>query len=290
MEKKMPAKPGSTLPSTQPSHIEEVLEGERFAFGKNWRAFLDNLNEERVLAAERSLTRMLDVENLSGATWLDIGSGSGLFSLAARRLGAQVVSVDYDPESVACTRTLRERFFSEDPDWRILEGSVLDRDFINALGRFDYVYCWGVLHHTGDMITAMDNARVPVNSHGQLYIMIYEDRGWKSRFWRMVKRTYCSGVFGRVLVLGLFFPYYLFRGFVEDVIRLQDPRKRYRDYFKDRGMSRYHDWIDWLGGYPYEFASPAEVVDFYKNRGFDACKVECPEYVFTRTSPFGSVG
>jgi len=91
----------------------------RFQFGKNWQRFLSILDEERISEAERSLKEMLEIDNLHGKTFVDIGSGSGLFSLAARRLGAKVHSFDYDPVSVACTKELKRRYFNDDSKWSI---------------------------------------------------------------------------------------------------------------------------------------------------------------------------
>ena len=100
-------------------------EEKRFGFGKNWNRFLTVLNEERIVEAERSLQEMLSCEKLSGKRFLDIGSGSGLFSLAARRLGAEVFSYDYDPASVACAEELKRRYFPDDPGWKTEQGSVV---------------------------------------------------------------------------------------------------------------------------------------------------------------------
>src|SRR5262245_23154600 len=94
------------------SHKQEVESGARFAFGENWSRFLALLNQDHIAKAERSLQQMLGMESLAGKSFLDIGSGSGLFSLAARRLGARVHSFDFDPRSVACTRELKHRFFA----------------------------------------------------------------------------------------------------------------------------------------------------------------------------------
>jgi len=138
-------------------HQNELNAGERFAFGDNWARFLSILNDERIRMAEESLKRMLEVETLAGKSFLDIGSGSGLFSLAARRLGARVHSFDYDPQSVACTAELKRRYFPDDAQWVVEEGSALDMDYLNRLGQFDVVYSWGVLHHTGAMWQALKN-------------------------------------------------------------------------------------------------------------------------------------
>ena len=141
--------------NAEATHAEQVRRGDRFEFGKNWKQFLSTLDDERIAEAERSLKSMLSVETLDGKSFLDVGSGSGLFSLAARRLGARVHSFDFDPQSVACTMELKKRFFAADSSWIIDEASVLDADYVVALGSFDVVYSWGVLHHTGAMLPAI---------------------------------------------------------------------------------------------------------------------------------------
>src|SRR5262245_11295643 len=108
-------------------------EGNRFAFGSNWRQFLSVLNPERINRAESSLLTMLKTDSLAGLRFLDVGCGSGLFSLAARRLGAFVHSFDVDLESVGCALELRRRYFPDDADWRIERGSALDRDYVGSL-------------------------------------------------------------------------------------------------------------------------------------------------------------
>ena len=158
-------------------HSMEVASGERFEFGKNWAAFLSVLDDERIATAEDSLKEMLECEDLQGKKFLDIGSGSGLFSLAARRLGATVHSFDFDPNSFACTQELRRRYFPGDADWRIEQGSALDSKYLESLGKFDIVYSWGVLHHTGEMWKALENATLPVGAGGKLFVAIYNDTG-----------------------------------------------------------------------------------------------------------------
>lgn len=173
--------------------------GPRFEFGKNWQRFLSTLDERRIAEAERSLREMLDATDLAGKSFLDVGSGSGLFSLAARRLGARVRSFDLDPRSIACTRTLKERYFADDRQWNICAGSVLDRAFLSQLGTFDVVYAWGVLHHTGAMWQAIENVLDRVGERGQLYIAIYNHQPLLSAVYTWLKwctsfcRRRCGG-------------------------------------------------------------------------------------------------
>ena len=246
---------------------QEVKQGERFQFGKNWQRFLSVLSEERIAEAEKSLKQMLDVEDLQGKSFLDIGSGSGLFSLAARRLGAKVHSFDYDPNSVACTQELRRRYFPDDSSWTIEQGSVLDIDYLKSLGQFDIVYSWGVLHHTGAMWQALEGASLLVNKPGRLFIAIYNDQGGQSKRWYKVKQLYCSGILGRALVSSFFIPYFIFSGLAVDLLKARNPVTRYTEYKKTRGMSVIHDWFDWLGGYPFEVAKPEEIFQFYRDKG-----------------------
>ncbi len=269
-----------------------MARGERFEFGENWTEFLRVLDERRIASAMRALETMLGQAGVAGKRFLDIGSGSGLSSLAAWRLGADVTSFDYDPASVACTLELRGRFAGgAEARWRVSEGSALDREFLSSLGTFDVVYSWGVLHHTGEMWRALDLAAGRVAQGGRLFVAIYNDQGAWSPRWRRIKRFYCSGVVGRWLVSAVFIPWWIARGLLADLVWLRNPLDRYRGYGEQRGMSVWHDWRDWLGGYPFEFAKPEAILDFYRARGFELRRLTtcggsmgCNEFVFERVS------
>ena len=271
-------------------HAQEVARGERFEFGANWARFLTTLREDRIAQAEASLEKMLGAGSLRGRRFLDVGCGSGLFSLAARRLGAEVHSFDYDPQSVACASELRRRYFPEDPSWRIEEGSALDRAYLASLGSFDVVYSWGVLHHTGAMWEALESAAIPVAAQGRLFVAIYNDQGTASRRWLAFKRRYNPAPAGlRLVFLGVAWLILWWRPFLKDLLRLR-PLASWRRQGRERGMSPWHDLVDWVGGYPFEFAKPEQIFDFYKERGFALEKLAtcggslgCNEFVFRKT-------
>jgi 2-polyprenyl-3-methyl-5-hydroxy-6-metoxy-1,4-benzoquinol methylase len=259
-------------------HRTEVSRGERFEFGKNWSQFLSVLNEGRILRAEESLREMLEVKDLTGKTFLDIGSGSGLFSLAAKRLGARVHSLDFDPNSVACTTELQRRYFPDSDEWVVQEGSALDSDYIQSLGVFDVVYSWGVLHHTGHMWKGLENAQLAVASHGRLFIAIYNDTGTQAARWRWIKKTYNSlpKIFRKPFALLTIAPEEV-KSILRALVKLKPGEyiRSWTHYNSRRGMNRWHDVIDWVGGYPYEVAKPEEIFDFYRRRGFTLTKMKC---------------
>ena len=271
---------------------KEIESGKRFGFGENWSAFLSVLDEDRILEAEKSLRNYLGVDGLSGMRFLDIGCGSGLFSLAARRLGATVHSFDYDESSVACTQELKRRYFANDEGWQIEEGSVLERSYVEGLGSFDICYSWGVLHHTDNLWQAVYNAQLPVKSDGRLFIAIYNDEGIRSACWETIKRTYCRGPVWKSILTAVFFSLFFVAGVVIDLLRLKNPARRFKEHRKYRGMSLTHDWKDWLGGYPYERARPSRVQGFVENLGFRMLRIDEPtfgfgnnQYLFSRDSP-----
>jgi 2-polyprenyl-3-methyl-5-hydroxy-6-metoxy-1,4-benzoquinol methylase len=275
-------------PTELQEHGAEVASGQRFEFGKNWASFLTTVDDQRVEEAKKSLAAMLDTADLRGRTFLDVGCGSGLFSLAARLLGARVHSLDYDPSSVQCARELKRRYAPEDINWTIEEGSALDQTYLSALGRFDVVYSWGVLHHTGSMWIALSNVGNLVASDGSLFIAIYNDQGSRSVRWRKVKELYNRlPHYLRFLVVVPFSCVLLWRPLVKGVLRGR-PLEYFRDYKKRRGMSAWHDVIDWLGGLPFEVARPDTIFDFYRARGFALTRLVtdrgsgCNEFVFVR--------
>lgn len=266
----------------------------RYDFGRNWDSFAGQLSEaaiENAIAGLRKLT-----PSGTGAQFLDIGSGSGVHSLAALRLGATSVRcIDYDNDSVATTRAVLTQH-APGADWEVRQGDILaergpmSSDANTGDGLFDTVYSWGVLHHTGDMWRAVDNAATFVRPGGRFVIALYLKTPLCG-FWRVEKYIYAKfpllrpffrWPFAAMLLLGT------------SIRKRQMPGTVIRQYKWQRGMSFLHDIDDWLGGYPYESVRNEEIVAFMASRGFELTECfnvkasvgvfgsGCGEWVFRR--------
>ena len=307
------APPAADLPAgaTTDKTVDATALDSHFAFGANWQRFLARIDDDRIAAAETSLRTLLGLAGqrpLAGRRFLDAGCGSGLFSLAAHRLGADVVSIDFDPQSVACTRMLQQRFAVSDA-WPVDEGSVLDGDFLATLGRFDEVYSWGVLHHTGDLWAAVQTVTRSVAVGGRLTIALYNDQGRTTDRWIGVKRLYQSlpAALRTPYVAAVGAGYFGWRAAGKLLATVASPLQGRRLHppaasthtdrslveavrsTDARGMSRWHDLVDWVGGWPLEVASPGEVVDRLRPLGFSLERQVtvggnhgCNEFVFRR--------
>lgn len=261
-----------------------------FSFGKNWQNFLKLIDDNRIKMAKLSLVDFLGgVDAIKNKTFIDVGSGSGLFSLAAYLLGAaKVVSFDIDDFSVTCTEYLREKY-GDRQYWNIWKGSILDEEFVSSLCQYDIVYSWGVLHHTGDMWKAIEIAMKLVKKNGLFYIAIYNERkGFpSSHFWLKAKRFYNrSNIFGKKVIEIIYFFYFFSAG----VLCFENRLKYIRNYSSCRGMSWYTDVVDWLGGFPYEFCKSDKIIDFFKKYNFKLVNLKkdkgdgtgCNEYLFKK--------
>lgn len=262
-----------------------------YEFGRNWRSYSRLLTQEKIDNAVRDLARLLP-EGLDGKTFIDVGSGSGLSSLAALRLGCRSLqAIDYDPDSVETSRRLLESAAAGGP-WSCAQRSALDLSPA-ADGLFDVVYSWGVLHHTGDMWRAIDRSCALVEPEGRFVVALYA-RTPLCGFWRREKRLYTHGpkwlrrpmewLYKALYVAGL-------------ALSGRNPFRYIGDYKRNRGMDWQHDVNDWLGGYPYESATPDEVERFMSSRGFALVRAfvkpapiwgalgsPCNEFVFRRVA------
>ncbi len=227
-----------------------------FSFGKNWESFLSAADASALEKATADIEEWLGQGSVKGKTVLDIGSGSGLHSLAYFHLGAtSIVSFDYDQHSVAATKECWRRAGSPD-NWQVMHGSVLDRAFIQSLGTFDIVYSWGVLHHTGSMWKAIEHATLPIKPGGLFWISIYNKTPNYPKELALKQQYNRSNWFGKKWLE------------LREIGKTM--RYRYQNHLNPftwnerrmRGMDAYHDIVDWLGGLPYEVATGDELITF----------------------------
>lgn len=258
--------------------IQPMRTETRFAFGENWNSFSNLISEERIEAAKSGLKRLFP-EGLSGKSLIDIGCGSGLSMVAALRLGAEsVYGIDLDPQSVETSNKVLSSY-AADGRWSVDQKSVFDLD---GNEKYDIVYSWGVLHHTGDMNRAIRRAASLVNSNGVLAISLYR-RTMLCPAWTIEKKIYASSP-----------P--LVQKAIYSIFKVVLSLKGAQDT-QIRGMDFDHDIHDWLGGYPYESAPPSEVISMLKQGGFYVQHIDpgspriglfgatCNEYVAKLTAP-----
>jgi predicted RNA methylase len=270
---------------------QELLEVKsHFAFGENWSRYSQKIDESRIEQAEQSLLRLVGREAIQGRTFLDIGCGSGLFSLAAVRLGCkQLLAVDLDPKSVETTRRTLS-LYAPGGNWEVQNISVFHLD-PEKLGTFDTVYSWGVLHHTGARYDAIAKASKMVAPNGMLTLALYAKTPFCG-LWRLEKRIYSSSP---KWVQKAMETIYIEMVRLRLALKGESLKKRREEYWKQRGMDMYYDTRDWLGGYPYESISPKQAQDYMDKLGFTQIRAfttpcigllgtGCDEYSFTRSA------
>lgn len=237
----------------------------RFNFGNNWRDYSNSaLMESNLKEAVDSLDNLVGKDLISNKTFLDIGCGSGLFSIAAIKLGAKkVLGFDLSKESVDVSKQNTKSECTPD-----------------NIGKFDIVYSWGVLHHTGDIVGAILNSMNLVEDKGLLVIAIY-NRHWSSPIWKRIKYIYnISPLFLQKIMIFVFYFIIIVTKFL---VTFKNPLKL------KRGMKFYYNVIDWVGGYPYEYATQEEIIQFCKHKNFNLIKTVkagvptgCNEFVFQK--------
>jgi 2-polyprenyl-3-methyl-5-hydroxy-6-metoxy-1,4-benzoquinol methylase len=259
----------------------------RFTFGKNWSKFIDShFNPERLEGSIRVFQLFTSLPDLKDMTFIDVGCGSGLHSLAAHKMGAKkIASFDFDPKAVDATAKLKN-IAGSPSNWTINQGSILDVDFVSNLGKFDFVYSWGVLHHTGSVWRAIENTSSLVTPKGQMYLALYSlDVQPNADYWLVTKQKYVKSSYFRKIMMeqSYLYKYYYGSSILRHIVGFFKKERG-----RTRGMELMTDVRDWLGGWPMEFVLDAEAVNFVENLGFKLSNIKkgeaCTEFLFQRTN------
>ena len=198
-------------------------------------------------------------------SWKELPSS---ISAAARACPCwqKVRGIDIDPDSVRTAETLLTRHLPGE-NWMAGQKSVLDLS-PECDGYHDIVYSWGALHHTGDMWRAIEKATALVKPGGLLALAIYRKTPLCG-FWRWEKRLYTKSPPALCAAIRLAYKALYIGGLAATG---RNPRAYIRAYRSNRGMDWHHDVHDWLGGYPYESASPSEITAFLDRLGFSTVR------------------
>jgi SAM-dependent methyltransferase len=261
-----------------------------FSFGKNWLSFLEHMPDEAMRDVASDIADWLGASAVEGKSVVDIGCGSGVHSHCFHAMGVKsLFSIDVDPRSVAATSMMWERA-GKPNNWRVQHASILDDNFVKSLEKFDIVYSWGVLHHTGEMWRAIENASRLVSEGGLFWIALYTKGPDYPTHLELKKQYNRAGWLGKKLMI--------YRRILKTMRKRMSAGKNPFGWNerRRRGMDVYHDLIDWLGGLPYEVASPEEIRSFCEARGFELVRVDsrpegaCSGYLMRRLSESKSEG
>ena len=277
------------MTSSQDKNLEA-----HFSFGQNWSDYSELVEERHILSAEEDLTRLMNLDSFAGRKWCDLGCGSGIHAVAAARLGAIVSAVDIDPQSISTTERLAKKFEVKESVVSF-NNSVFDLPFSNE--SFDVVYSWGVLHHTGDMWSAITEASLLVSAtKGSQFVIALYRKTRLCQLWKIEKRLYKDAP---PVIQGVVRWLFVLAYDLSLIVRRRSPWAHRRNYFQMRGMSFRHDVHDWLGGYPYESVSARELEASMSKIGFTLVRKfvrtpnrtpwgffgsGCDEFVFERSS------
>jgi 2-polyprenyl-6-hydroxyphenyl methylase/3-demethylubiquinone-9 3-methyltransferase len=253
-----------------------------FSFGKNWKDYLSTIDEQVLEVARNDIEEWIGTPQIRGKKVVDVGSGSGLSSLCFHNASpAELVSFDYDEHSVEATKSLRNRA-GDARKWKIIRGSILDKAFLDQLGLFDVVYSWGVLHHTGRIWAAIENAQKLCKVGGLTLISIYQAGDLYRRHLALKKNfnNQSSSEKQKMIEQHALERY--------PGLTVSDAVNRMKSNVVRRGMNEYNDLVDWLGGLPYEVAYPSEVISRFLSQGFLPIRVleegqgGCNVYLFRK--------
>ena len=150
-------------------------------FGKLWKERMkNNFLDSRKVLLDSFIKNNFDLNFLKGKNVLDMGCGSGRFTLALASMGVKkAVGVDLGSEGIEIAK--RNAKINNIKNARFIRASVLDLPFKDE--SFDFVFCKGVLHHTGNFNKGMQEYYRVMTKNGKGFLYLYGNGGifWNSR-------------------------------------------------------------------------------------------------------------
>jgi 2-polyprenyl-3-methyl-5-hydroxy-6-metoxy-1,4-benzoquinol methylase len=139
-------------------------------FSEDWFAEVDRrfIESARHFAhTERPFGRIIPFDRIAGGKVLEVGCGMGLHTELMARAGARVTAIDISPKSVAATRA-RLRIRGVEAEVRELDAELLDLE-----DEFDFIWSWGVIHHSSRTGRLLRNLHAALKPGGELRFMVY---------------------------------------------------------------------------------------------------------------------
>lgn len=145
-----------------------------------WKNFnKETLTKESYHLVKNRIPEAIINNSIKNHRVLDMGCGSGRYSIALSLLGAkEVIGVDYQAKAFTAAQeyceenTLNVKFF---------ESNILDLPFDDE--SFDFIFSNGVLHHTSSIEKGISELNRVLKKHGTAFLYIYGSGGifWTTR-------------------------------------------------------------------------------------------------------------
>jgi 2-polyprenyl-3-methyl-5-hydroxy-6-metoxy-1,4-benzoquinol methylase len=115
----------------------------------------------------RPFDQIIPFDAIAGKRVLEVGCGMGLHTELMARAGACVTAIDISPKSVAATKA---RLALRGVAAEVREA---DAELLDVETEFDFIWSWGVIHHSSRTGRVLRNLYRALKPGGQLRFMVY---------------------------------------------------------------------------------------------------------------------
>lgn len=203
------------------------------------------LNDKYLKSNPYLIKKFKEIKNknfLKNSITLDLGCGFGSSSIKLSNYSKKVYAVDISEKSVKGTKQNLKYFSKKKVVVKKMDAEKLD--FKSNF--FDYIYSWGVIHHSNNPYKIYQNIYRTLKKGGKLFFMVYNKNSI---------RYYALGLYY------LFFKFKILQGYNLDTVQ---------KFFTD--------------GYHHKHYTLRELFSILKNIGFNKIKIEI-DYMAARVFP-----